>query len=97
MKIFLPLMFRRLRYNLSVGFNWRYFYSPQIEVSYPGKRGCPAYIGKARGGKFRHYYIVHAVGAMTNQELPRLVPAHNQANVGSVRVQGKIPWQGLRL
>ena len=37
--------------------------------------------GEAGGGKLGYYSIILSTGTATDQELPRLVPAHNHADV----------------
>lgn len=51
----------------------------------------PAQVGIAGGNKLRDRHVVQAIGTMTDQQLPGLVPAHDHPHMGGARVQRKIP------
>jgi len=66
----------------------RGLFLPQIEASYPGS--LPSHSGTPRRRKLRHHHIVHSAGTVADQQLPRPIPANNQAHMGSARVQRKV-------
>ena len=62
-----------------------------------GHKGLVAHIGKPGCRKLRHHHVIHAIGTLANQQLPGLVPAHDQPYMGGVRAERKISWHGFRL
>ena len=65
------------------------------EIYFLVHKGQLAHNGKAGGGKLGDHDVILPAGTVAHQQLPRLVPAHHHADVGGVRVEGKIPRLGV--
>ena len=61
-----------------------------------GDKELPIHEGNAGSGELRHHHIVHAIGTMADQELPRRVPAHDHPHMGGIRVEREVPRHGVR-
>ena len=57
----------------------------------------PSQVSKPTCGELRHHYIVLSAGTVADQQFPVLSPAHHNAHMGIIRVEGQITGLGLRL